>query len=177
MLQTTNVVSCCLFPWTRKQSNWRMTSRFYCFVIVLIFLKLRLYQANTSLLLSLLFHCDPWAIGLKDYHLIAQNFILASLFLGYWGALLLNVLTMTAAARILMLLVLRWIHPSVCHIALSAVWLCVAQRYVYSRHIIKYVRYYHIYIKLQKKSMTFFSIKKNVAVEVATQSYGLQMSR
>lgn len=178
MLQTTNVVSCCLFPWTRKQSNWRMTSRFYCFVIVLIFLKLRLYQANTSLLLSLLFHCDlgqsVWKIIISLHRTF---FILASLFLGYWGALLLNVLTMTAAAGILMLLVLRWIHPSVCHIALSAVWLCVAQRYVYSRHIIKYVRYYHIYIKLQKKSMTFFSIKKNVAVEVATQSYGLQMSR
>lgn len=85
--------------------------------------------------------------------------ILANPFLGYWGALFLNVLTITAAARNLTLLVIHQIHQSVCHIALSAVWLCVAQRYVYSRHIIKYVKYYQIYIK-KKKSMTFFYQKE-----------------
>lgn len=152
MLQT--VVSCCLFPWTgNSQIVWwsadlLLFNNFFWFLENGGFSKLILPCFWVFLLWSLSNQSEIWKIIISLHRTFL---ILANPFLGYWGALFLNVLTITAAARNLTLLGIHQIHQSVCHIALSAVWLCVAQRYVYSRHIIKYVKYYQIYIKKKKK--------------------------
>lgn len=134
--------------------------------MILNFGKLRLFQANTVLhLWSLSNQSKIWKLLISLHRFL---FSVADVFLGYW-IILVSKCSLPLQMRLelyqFFLCYTKFISVFCCFVC--SLWLFVAQNYVYSRHIIQYVKYYPIL----RKHDIFLS--KTVAVEAPTHSLGL----